>query len=37
MFDNKLRSGSNGATINDAFAEHSFPPDGLVAQSGQQA
>jgi cyclase len=33
MFDNKLRPGSNDATSSDAFARHSFPPDGLVAQA----
>jgi cyclase len=33
MFDNKPRPGSNGATRSDAFAKHSFPPDGLVAQA----
>jgi cyclase len=33
MFDSKLRPGTNDATGGDAFARHSFPPDGLVAQS----
>jgi glyoxylase-like metal-dependent hydrolase (beta-lactamase superfamily II) len=33
MLDNKLRWGRNDATSSDAYARHSFPPDGLVAQS----
>jgi len=33
MLDNKLRPGRNDATGGDAFAKHSFPPDGMVAQS----
>src|SRR5258707_8853335 len=33
MLDNKLRWGRNDATSGGAFAKHSFPPDGLVAQS----
>ena len=33
MLDNKLRPGRSDATGSDAFAKHSFPPDGLVAQS----
>ena len=33
MLDNKIRPGRNDATRSDAFAKHSFPPDGLVAQS----
>jgi cyclase len=33
MLDNKLRPGWNDVTSSDAFAKHSFPADGLVAQS----
>jgi cyclase len=33
MLDNKLRPGRSDAANGDAFAKHSFPPDGLVAQS----
>jgi len=33
MFDNKFKPGTNDATGGDAFAKHSFPPGGLVAQS----
>jgi cyclase len=33
MFDDKLRPGRNEATSSDAFARHSFPPDGMVAQA----
>jgi cyclase len=33
MLDNKLRWGRSDATSSDAFARHSFPLDGLVAQS----
>jgi cyclase len=33
MFGNKLRPRGNDATSSDAFARHSFPPDGMVAQS----
>ena len=33
MFDDKLSPGSNDASSGDAFARHSFPLDGLVAQS----
>ena len=33
MFDDKLRPGRNDAAGSDGFARHSFPPDGLVAQS----
>jgi cyclase len=33
MFDNKPRPSRNDATSSDAFAKHSFPPDGMVAQS----
>ena len=33
MLDNKLRPGRGDAASSDAFAKHSFPPDGLVAQS----
>jgi hypothetical protein len=33
MFDDKLRPKTNDATSGNAFAKHSFPPDGLVAQS----
>jgi hypothetical protein len=33
MPDNKLRPRRNDAAGSDAFAKHSFPPDGLVAQA----
>ena len=33
MLDNKLSPRRNDATSSDAFAKHSFPPDGLAAQS----
>ena len=33
MLDNNLRSRRNDATSGDAFAKHSFPPGGLVAQA----
>jgi len=33
MLDNKLGPRRNDTTGSDAFAKHSFPPDGLVAQS----
>jgi cyclase len=33
MFDNKPRPSRNDATSSDDFARHSFPPDGMVAQS----
>ena len=33
MLDHKFRPGRNDATSSDAFAKHSFPSDGLVAQS----
>ena len=33
MLDNKFRPKMNNATGSDALANHSFPPDGLVAQS----
>jgi len=33
MLDNNLRPRRNDATSGDAFAKHSFPPGGLVAQA----
>jgi hypothetical protein len=33
MLDNNLRLGRNDASSSDAFAKHSFPPGGLVAQA----
>jgi hypothetical protein len=33
MLDNNLRPRRNDATSGDAFANHSFPPGGLVAQA----
>src|SRR5258708_8687150 len=33
MLDNNPRPRRNDATSSDASAKHSFPPDGLVAQS----
>jgi cyclase len=33
MLDNNLRARRNDAASSNAFAKHSFPPDGLVAQS----